>query len=274
MNKISLYTSAFLLKTGNFDYASALDNFTRFADETVICVNDFKDGSLELIKEWQLNNPNRCLKVIVSEFKREWPLFDGAVKNKALQACSNEWCVSCDLDEKINIDLKPRFINAFKLLSQSGHKAFLVPNIEPYMDINNIRFDSAKNFQTKWHIHLKSGVKRGPIKQALLANNFINNEISDGCEATDFEGNLISAPTLIPTEIIKRGNLDEYTNYLKAGGIWVWHFGHSDIQRRIKLNKEFWRQQWIFESNKEKDILLNEAQAFYPTYPHNLPFDL
>jgi hypothetical protein len=102
--KISVYSSLFNVESGLFDLEDALLNWSKYADEIVIATfEDEKNSIVTAIKyAAEAIGFKGGIKVVVKkDTNLDDPLFDGKLKNAALQACSNEIVIQQDFDERI-----------------------------------------------------------------------------------------------------------------------------------------------------------------------------
>ena len=106
---ISIYSSAFNLIKNNFNYKVSLENFSTFADEVVIAINNSEDDTLEklILYSKQFNN----VKIIPVDISYNDPLLDGKIKNIALQSTTEEIKINLDMDEYIPLWQKPIWYN-------------------------------------------------------------------------------------------------------------------------------------------------------------------
>ncbi|MEK6882987.1 MAG: hypothetical protein AABY22_25410 [Nanoarchaeota archaeon] len=268
---ISLYSTAFNVIKCKFDYSDALTNFCNFAEEVVLSVNTSEDNTLEAIQQWKKDNKVEHLKILETNISYESPWWDGLLKNNSLQNCTYERCIQCDLDERIIFCHKDRWLYYFDRLEKSKFKAYLVPSVEVIGDMKSIRWDKKKHLLFKWHLHLKNGTYRSPVKEARLLNGCIDILKSDTCELTDKDGNLIESPFLLPDFLVKKPNLQEYLKFLDEQGIFCYHLGYLDASNRIFRNQSFWSRAWEVEAGRPIEIPMHESQLFYPTVEINLP---
>jgi len=105
MNSVSVYTSLFNYSPDKFDLTGAFSNWSNYADEIVI--GTFKSQKQYLYHviddlESKSKAADFCfIKVVECDTSLEDPLFDGKVKNAALQECSNDIVIQQDMDERL-----------------------------------------------------------------------------------------------------------------------------------------------------------------------------
>ena len=262
----SIYTSLFRAIENKFDFAEALENFCSFAEEVVVCVNTSQDGTLDALSRWKSENQAVKLQIIESDFSYDDPLMDGKIKNASLQATKFPFKIGIDADERLCLRHKFKWEKAAMILEETPFEALLIPSLDLYGDVRNIRWDSSHSKKFKWYLH-KEGLFRGCFNPARLLNGKVDIARSDTCELIDNQGDLVSFKQIDTN--IKELNL--YTKWLEDTGLFVFHLGYADLSRRAHINENFWKKHWEVESGQTNDIPTNEAQLFYPTYPHNLP---
>jgi hypothetical protein len=267
--RFSIYTSAFNLVKNEFDYASALDNFTKFAQETVIAINSSNDGTLDAIQTWKRQNPERVLRIIQCDIPYDDPLLDGKIKDAALQQTTGEILIGLDIDERILLSQKEKWIELAYGLEFTPFDSFLIPSLDLWGSYDEIRWDEKHNKKWKWYLH-KKGLKRGPVDFGLTENGFLNLDKSDGCELTYPDGKLVRAQTFTnnPKDTSLRGWLD----FLKESPFIV-HLGYLNLDNRIHRNKEFWSKHWSLSANKDIKVPLDKRELEHSTFAHGLDLE-
>lgn len=255
----SIYTTAYNLNSGLFDWRTAITRFANFADQVVVATNNSTDYLL-------LNTlANDKIKVLMFNIPFSDYAFDGKLKNAALQACDHEYCVLLDLDEYIPEDQKESWQNLIKNFSSDINeklKCVLIPVINICRDIN-----SYKDIGYKFYLHKKTGTYRGIISSALLENGRIDITKSDTTELIDENGNLVPSAYLISPF------LDDEFKLMMMGkhNIYVVHTGYLDPKVRVGQNS-FWKPHWENRAgHKVGDIALTEDELNQITVkPHGL----
>lgn len=253
----SIYTSAFNLESSGLDWKEAIDNFTEFADEVCIAVQDEK--SYELVKDYtkKFKGVKSGLTSLNNGISLDDPLFDGKLKNCALALCNEEFSISLDLDERILKEDRWKWEEYAHLIKHSECKAILIPSInlcgskQTYKDIN-----------FKWYLHKTIGCHRGVVNFAKQENGTIDIEKSDTCELIDDNGNLVPFyHTYTDLEIIKNYNIP-----------FIYHLWAVDLDQRVRQN-EIWKPVWENRAGRKVNniILSREELGQIEVYNHNLP---
>jgi hypothetical protein len=230
---ISIYSSAFNLIKNNFDYKFHIENFCSIADEVVICVNSSDDNTLGALIELSYKETN--LRIIESDYSYKDPLLDGKIKNKALQNTKNDIKIGLDMDEFIPLWQKNIWLGLAEQLIQDSCLCYMLPSINLYKDYNHYF-----SITPKWYMH-KSGLYRGPVKNAIKKDGFINTKISDTCELINRSGDLVFS------KIYRCDIEDLRTNNFP----FVVHTGYLSLDNRLLRNKNFWSKHWLTESGGE-----------------------
>lgn len=258
----SIYSSAFNLVKNGFNYLDSLDNFTAFADEVVIStISNNEDNTLEILKDYQKSNPK--LKIKVCDLDRKDPIFWGKLRDAGLQECTQEFCISLDLDELIPIWKKYDWMSYARSLGFSEFDAYLVPLINLWGDVEHIRWDSETNYLFKWVLHknpksTKPNLKRGPVNFALLPDGTVDIDKSDTNELIYTDGNLVKFSPIISN---KNGNAIDYISECQEK-IFVYHTGYLSFENRVLRNKNFWNEQFKIQAGNRQDA---SANRFAPT---------
>tara|TARA_Y100001937_G_scaffold39911_1_gene56634 strand:- start:171 stop:974 length:804 start_codon:yes stop_codon:yes gene_type:complete len=262
----SIYSSAFNLVKNNFDYKEAIDNFCNFAEEVVIAVNTSEDNTLETLQELSSEYDN--LKIISTDLSYEDPLVDGKIKNEALQATTQEFKIGLDMDERIPSYAKYWWVNLASNLRFSNTNGYLIPSINLWGDKESIRWDNKENVKFKWYLH-KGGFYRGTHKQAIKEDGHVDIEKSDTCDLIDSEGNLVQCEHYFDSAV---DNLEKYREFLKSNPVYVFHMGCLDFDKKVELNKNFWKKHWETEAGREVANVVTDKKEFqkFQTQKHGL----
>lgn len=263
----SVYTSLFNYSPDKFDLLGAFKNWSKYADEIVVATFEDQRNKIEeevayvleydcigencLSKLWNKINVVSC-----PETSLEDPLFDGKLKNAALQACSNELVIQQDMDERLSGEIEQWELLARMLYNYNHPITCMIPVIDLYKDL-----DHYKGINHKWYFHRKEGVHRGPVNFAKRKNGTLDINKSDSCEAVDQNGDLV--PYFADNRFLD--NLDIRLPH-------VAHLGFLDLEKRAENNK-FWKPHWENRCQEHVDIAtsIEELESENEAIPHNLP---
>lgn len=248
--KFSIYTTLYLVNQNNLDYESALFNFSRFADEVVIstCPAGFVDDTLDTLKTFiDINKLENVNIVLNRDINFNNPLFDGILKDTALQHCSNEIVINLDGDEYIPLSQKYLWEEYGEfLLNRPDLDGISVHTVDLMKDVYHY-----KSIGQKPYISKKTGLKRGVVNYAKKENGHIDITKSDTCELIKENGDLASImwqPQLTPEKI------------KQMGYPYVLHTGWINSEYREKINK-WWKPVWEHRSGSEVfDIITDKKE--------------
>jgi hypothetical protein len=254
----SLYVSAFNIECGMFDWKDTLDKFSNFATELVVgTTNDSKDNTINLLKDYVDSKDN--VKLVETDYRLDSALFDGQIKDAALQETTQPGKILLDLDEIIPLSQKNLWIKYFNILQKSPDiDGFLIPSINLCGSMNTY-----KDIGYKFYLH-KDGLKRGVWKYAINKDESIDIMKSDTTEPLDKFGNL-GKFSMLPNNI----------ETLRTGEVpYVFHKWAVDVDKRIEQNK-FWKPVWENRARKEvSNIVLDKKNIEnIEVLEHNLPLE-
>jgi len=255
--KLSAYTYLFNARKFDFDLDGMVENFTSFFDQTVVATIQSEDDTFERLVAWQDKLPYGKLKIVFTDIKLSNNRFDGDLKTAALKECAlstveDPRCyVIMDGDETIPLSARAKWLGAAQVLyNQTKVDGILIPSVDLYQD----KYHAKKAMGYKFRMHRDTVVKRGVIPEAELGNGLFDTSKSDSTEP-----------------LLANGQLARFVP-LYANDLYVLHWGHLDKQRRVKLNREFWRGHWKNRSGEEPKMALDEAEmANEKIMEHGLP---
>jgi len=265
--KLSLYSYLFDARLRDFNAEETVANFVAFADEVVFATIPSEDDTYERLKALESQYAGK-FRVVMTDISLSNNRFDGDLKTAALQACTKSTdedprlYIIADADERFRAETKQTWLSYGKLIWKSKLDGILLPVLDLYGDENSIRAD--QNIGLKFRIHKDTVVKRGVIPQAELGNGLFSTEKSDSTEPILANGQLAR---FAPVEV----SLNPQDSYHLSWVPHVFHLGHLDSTRRVKLNKEFWFQHWKNRSGENPKMVMDEGElSDVATIPHNL----
>jgi hypothetical protein len=260
--KASVYTSLFNYSPDKFDLLGAFKNWSKYADEIVIATFEDQEDKIRIevgyvISQLMTDGSNTDIYVVsCSDTSLDDPLFDGKLKNAALQACSNELVYQQDLDERISGNIEYWEQLGRMLLNYNYPITCSIPVIDLYKDYSHY-----KGVNSKWFFHKKTGIYRGPVNFAKRPDGTINTNLSDSCEAVLENGDL--APYFADHRFIDNFDI-KYPLII--------HLGYLDLNKRIDNNK-FWQVHWTRRNGSEVEVAttLEKLEEENEAKPHGLP---
>jgi hypothetical protein len=244
--KKSIYTTLFNYSSNKFNVDSHLDNFSVWADEVVVATIEDADGTYEYLVENKKDYPK--LRVIRTELKQFTPTFDGDLKNAALQACGGDILLQLDFDEKMSLHNLEYWDKLSEIILESDvFQAAFIPSINLYGDKEHF-----SSFTSKWYLH-KRGLKRGVVNFAKNADGTHDTNKSDSCELLNTYGDLV--PAFLYFDEPSFPSKETAANFLREQNLpYVVHYGWIDLERRVEINRNFWRKQWGAEAGREVEV--------------------
>lgn len=253
----SIYCSAFNIESGMFDWEESLDRFSSFADELVIGTTAFSnDGTIMLLERYCSRKSNA--RIVVTDFSLDNPLFDGLIKNAALQETTQPIKILLDLDEIILNKHKNLYYGLASYASSVGYDGVMIPSVNLCGDMYHY-----KDIGYKFYLH-RGGLNRGVVNYAKKADGSIDITKSDTTELIDENGHLAK---MIP--------VNNDISDLRSGKVpYILHKWAVDIDKRINQNK-FWKPVWQSRAKKEVSDIVLERDSIknIPTFEHKLDIE-
>ena len=266
---VSIYTSGFNLLVNHFDYKDAIKNFSLFADEVVIAVNSSQDDTYGALDS--LRNTYGNLKLVECDVPYDDPLLDGKIKDIALQATTSDVKIGLDMDERIPLRHKDRWLGLAMQLDFLPEDCVMIPSLNLWGSYGTIKNDLSENLKSyKWYLH-GPNLRRGPVNFARRPNGTIDTSRSDSCELIYPNGDLVHYRTL---NAIGVSSIHEFLDYIENQITFVYHLGYANFQNRVDRNKSFWYNHWRTESGGEApqhQVHMDISEFKGETIPHNLP---
>lgn len=266
--KISGYTTVYNCIENEYPWEKCIESMLGFSEEVVVIDSGSTDGTWEKLVEWSSKEP----RLVIEQNAIDWshPRFayhsDGMQKAYARSKCTGDFCWQMDSDEFV----LPRDFEKVKDLA----KRF--PKMTDLLALPIVEF---------WGSYDKVRVDVNPWKWRLSKNlPHITHGIPLELRRFDEEGNLYTAPgsdtcDYIHNENHKRikfiayysdevesyrrdallGNKDslskyeEWMNTAAQNVPTVWHMSWFDLERKIKLYKNYWSKFWQSQYNTPQE---------------------
>lgn len=258
---LSVYTSLFNYSPEKFDLKGAIKNWSKYANEIVIATfPDQFDEIGKVIREPACSKEagvSKYIKLVKGDTSLDDPLFDGKLKNAALQACSNKVLIQQDFDERIGGE-KKHWVNLSENLLRSPLPIGChISVIDLYKDL-----DHYKSVGTKWYIHSKEGTRRGVVNFAIRPDGTVDTDKSDTCELINHNGDLFTSTADLRFQM-GQSFRQEFPHII--------HLGYLDLEKRVENNK-FWSKVWSARNGKEVEVAqdLETLEKENEAIPHGL----
>lgn len=251
----SIYTSAFNLKTGIYNWEKSLSEFSAFANEVVVATFN-KQEDIDLLKTFSAGNQK--IKIVVCDLSLDDPEFDGKLKNAALQNCTKPYCILLDLDERILLSQYQSWANLALQLGESEYDSVFIPVIDLFHSESE-----CKDVGFKWYLHKNFiGLERGVVNFARKVNGKIDTDRSDSTELVR-SGELAKTCYLFDPRL----SLEEKLLATKKFGVYVYHYGWLDSIKK-ELTVKFWEPVWSNRAGRDIKTFIDYNSIKY--YKHNL----
>jgi hypothetical protein len=266
MIKSSIYFYLFNIKRYGFDVEGTLANFCAFADEVVCATIPDDDNSWAILSEFEKKYSN--FRVVLTNIPLTDNRFDGKLKTVALKATTHPIKIIADGDERFVLSQKGLWQIYFEtLLRARDLDGMMIPVIDLWGDKNHIRM--AHQIGQKFRIHKNTIVARGVIPEAEMEEGKFDTSRSDSTEPLTQNGTLGSF-----TSVVDYSNLFPIFCSNLIGKPYVIHEGYLDLQKRAKINSEFWKKHWENRSGREENVVTTEeVLRKEQLIQHNLPLE-
>jgi len=247
----SIYSAAYNIQKFKFNYTKNIRNWCDFVGndgQVVIAVNTSEDDTwneLCYIKKYLLN-----LELIQTSIPYTNNRFDGMIKQSALSKCISPVRCLMDLDEVFPRYNKDKWSQAASFLTKSPYDGLLLPVLDLWGNEKHIK---KQNIGQKFRLH-KRNVRRGVWRRAELPNGKFDTTMSDSTEPILADGELAYFSSMIHPEYLKYENSSILSDFP-----FVIHEGYLDFDKRIDINKNFWKSAWEDRSGKEENVVIEKS---------------
>ncbi len=270
--KLSIYFYLFNAELRQFELDNCINNFCSIADEVVCATIPSEDNTLERLKAHEKEKGKDLFKVIESNISLSDNRFDGKLKTLALQNCkkhdnSRLYCIM-DADEYIPLSNKPKWEIWSEVLLKSPLDGLLIPVIDLFKNIDSIRAE--RDIGQKFRLHKNTVTSRGVVSWAERPNGFIDHTQSDTTEPLNFMGELCNFQSCVGN-----GDLMPMVSFNLVKTPYCIHTGSLSLERRAKINKDFWKTKWQDRTLTPINDIVTDARelASIKTVAHHLPLE-
>jgi glycosyltransferase involved in cell wall biosynthesis len=264
---ISGYTTVLNCNNQQYPFKQCIQSMLDFCDEVCVVDGGSTDGTYEELVEWANKEP----KIVLKQVTRDWSspryaVFDGMQKAEARSMCTKEFCWQMDCDEIVH---EKDYAKIFDMCKSLPHDIDVIslPVVEYWGSYEKVRVDIQ------------------PWKWRLSRNNpDITHGIPSELRKYDKEGNLFAMPGTDGCDMISKSSgeriphlsfyrqeveearhaaMDGNQAALGAYNAWfnevinnlpsVYHYSWFNLDRKIKLYKNYWTKHWLSLWNCDLD---------------------
>lgn len=272
---ISGYTTVMNCIKQKYPFEQCIESMLPFCDEVCVVDGGSTDGTWEKLTELAAKDP----RVKIKQVSRDWnhprfAVFDGMQKAEARSMCTSTFCWQMDSDEIVHEDDAKKIIDLCSKFP-AGVDLISLPVIEYWGGAEKVRADI---MPWKWRLsrnkpNITHGIPADLRRYDEEGNLFA--VAGDGCDMIDKDSGLrIAHVSFYSGEADSRRNaallgnkeaLSEYNTWFNAvieSLPCVFHYSWFDIERKIKLYKDYWTKHWESLSGKSYEDTAESNMMF------------
>ena len=282
---ISGYTTTYNCVRQEYPFKQCIASMLMFCDEVCVVDGGSTDGTWESLKGFKQiveieSGKEIADKLVLKQVKRNWAhprhaIFDGMQKAEARKMCTKEFCWQMDSDEVVHLDDASKIAEIARAIPKDS-LILALPVIEYWGGPDKVRLDVNP---WKWRLSRNAPDVTHGIP-ADLRRTDSNGETyaalgTDGCD-------MISASTgnRLPFISFYNQEIDNLRNAAISGDVsavqryeqWfnlavtslpsVFHYSWYDINRKIKLYRDYWQNHWAALFNKDTSDVAENNMFF------------
>jgi glycosyltransferase involved in cell wall biosynthesis len=256
---ISGYTTTHDCIRQKYPYERCITSMLAFCDQVVIVDGGSTDGTWEILQKLERTDPSR---IIAVQRVRDWSdpsfaLFDGEQKAHARSLCTGDFCWQMDCDEIVHENDAEKIKHLAAEIPR-GVEIVSLPVIEYWGGADKVRVDV---MPWKWRLSRNdSRITHGVPSSLRRVDSSGRSYAASGTDGCD----MIYADTGEPVphvnfytsdiDAMRRSALQGDVRALESYQAWfnsvvsslpsVFHYSWFDIERKIKLYRDYWTQHW------------------------------
>lgn len=273
--KISGYTTVYNAASQGYPFVQSILSMLQFCDEVCVVDGGSTDGTFEKVQELSSSDS----RVKVKKVERDWnhprfAVFDGLQKAEARDMCTGEYCWQMDCDEVVHEDDAPKVAELCKKFPPNVDIISL-PVTEYWGGPEKVRVDI---LPWKWRLsrnkkNITHGIPR--LARRYDTNGHLYAQFGDGCDMIDRDSHEVLPHVTFYTgdvEKVRRAALDGDDTALNQYAAWfnnvidnlpgVFHYSWFDLERKIKLYKNYWTRHWESLSGKKYEDTAESNMMF------------
>jgi glycosyltransferase involved in cell wall biosynthesis len=268
--KISGYVTTYNCIKQSYPYENCIKSLLRFCSEVCVVDGGSNDGTWEYLTALAAQNPAVKIKQIIRDWSSpRFSVFDGMQKAEARAMCSGDFCWQADVDEVFHED-DVKLTHHLCFVTHADIVA--LPVIEYWGGPNKVRLDVTP---WKWRLTRNKPYITHGIPKELRRNdkdgNLYSLPGSDGCDfihKDTFERiPFVSFYTqeadnarirALQGDMNALRDYEQWINNIVKGLPAAYHYSWYDIERKIRLYRDYWQKHWDnLANNDEGDTATN-----------------
>jgi glycosyltransferase involved in cell wall biosynthesis len=261
---ISGYTTTMNCVKQQYPFEQCIKSMMNFCKEICVVDGGSTDGTWEILQELAQQNSTIKIKQVVRDWNHpRFAVFDGMQKAEARSMCTQEFCWQMDSDEIVHEDDCLKISNLAHSLPKDA-SLIALPVIEYWGGLDKVRLDVTP---WKWRLSRNQPTITHGIPRELRLTD-ANGHLyaapgTDGCDMIDSESferipfiNFYTQEVDNVRRVALLGNqqaLQQYEQWFNAvvSAIpSVFHYSWFDLERKIRLYRDYWTRHWENISGK------------------------
>lgn len=262
---ISGYTTVYNCIKQDYPFVECIESMLPFCEEVCVVDGGSTDGTWEKLTELASKEPKLKIKQITRDWNHpRFAVFDGIQKAEARAMCKSTFCWQMDSDEIVHEDDVQKIIDLCSKFP-AGVDLISLPVIEYWGGPEKVRADI---MPWKWRLSRnKPNITHGipaDLRRVDTEGHIYAAEGTDGCdmidEATGERINHISFYSA-DADAARRAAMLGNQNALNDYNAWfnnvienlpgVFHYSWYDLERKMKLYRDYWTRHWESLSGKK-----------------------
>ena len=275
---ISGYTTVLNCIKQEYPFEQCIASMLPFCEEVCVVDGGSVDGTWEKLTEWASKEPKLKIKQVARDWNHpRFAVFDGMQKAEARVMCTSTFCWQMDSDEIVHEDDHKKIIDICSKFP-AGVDIISLPVIEYWGGPEKVRADI---MPWKWRLSRNNPNITHGIPAELRRYDEDGNLYAiagDGCDMIDKNtGHRIGHVSFYSTEADQVRNSAMLGNEasLREYNTWfnnvienlpcVFHYSWFNIERKIKLYRDYWTKHWeslsgkMYEDNPESNMMFDVA---------------
>jgi len=262
---ISGYTTVFNCIKQEYPFEQSIASMLPFCEEVCVVDGGSTDGTWEKLTEWAKNESKLKIKQITRDWTHpRFAVFDGMQKAESRAMCKSTFCWQMDSDEIVHEDDVQKIFDLC-VKFPAGIDLISLPVVEYWGGPEKVRADI---MPWKWRLSRnKPNITHGipvDLRRYDEERNLYAAEGTDGCDMIDSNsGERINHISFYSSDAdnARRNGLMGNKESLQDYNKWfnnvienlpgVFHYSWYDIERKMKLYRDYWTKHWESLSGKK-----------------------